>query len=271
VFWERLGAHRLTLSHLALNRDFGAIRRIRKAVSCELRLIANTSCLPHCPLARYHTSWDAHSSQNGFAGKAGFAVDYCVLSCKLVRLSDPMQFIRSQWIRPEDIEVYEQFGIDAMKLIDRRCTTEKLIEIATSYSRRRHDGNLFEVLPMFHGASPVSARNIPHKLRYFLHPLETNVPKLRELGDLMKDLEITLDNNRLKGFIDRFVAEDCALKSCAECGHCGEITKDALSFDPAYLEEVRSRHARFLDSFVGGDLFSYRLTSPGASCSPSAS
>ncbi len=257
VFWDRLGAAQITLSHISMNRDFNLIRLIRKAVGCELRLIANTSCLFHCPLARYHSSFDAHSSQTGCASRAGFSVDYCNLLCKLIRLTEPAQFIRSQWIRPEDLGRYESAGIDGVKLIDRRCSTEKLVRIAGSYARRSHAGNLLDLLTMFHGKTPLSARTLFLKLKFFFHPCEFNILEFFELNEILQDFKIHLDNGKLSGFIDKFTVESCSLNNCASCGYCERVAGQALSYDRGYLEDLKKRHGKFLNRFVRGELFHY--------------
>jgi len=257
VFWDKLGADQLTLSHISLNRNFGLLRLIRKNVSCELRLIANSSCLFHCPLFRAHTSFDAHASQSDFFCKAGFSADYCNLFCKLVRLSDPVQFITSQWIRPEDLGAYESVGIDAIKLIDRRCSTEALIEICTRYSQRRYEGNLVDLLPTFHGKSPANKNTFFLKCRYFFHPREFNLFKIQEIGALVRNIDIFIDNRKLDNFIDKFIREDCSSRDCGSCGYCAKIAENVLSYDRTYLENLKSRHKKFLDDFVRGNVFHY--------------
>ncbi|MHB8157512.1 MAG: U32 family peptidase, partial [Desulfocucumaceae bacterium] len=44
-YWEDLGADEITLSPWAVNRDFAALNKIRRAVKCRLQLYANTRCL----------------------------------------------------------------------------------------------------------------------------------------------------------------------------------------------------------------------------------
>jgi len=100
LFWQKIGADEITLSHLSLCRNFNQLSLIKKAVSCKLRLIANAGCLYQCPLSQYHTSWDSHASQLRFSNKAGLLISYCTLFCRYLRLLNPVEFIRSQLIRP---------------------------------------------------------------------------------------------------------------------------------------------------------------------------
>ena len=257
VFWQGLGADQITLSHTSANRDFPLIRLLKNKVSCELRVIANTSCLMHCPLSRYHTAYDAHSSQSDSLHRPGFAIDYCNLFCKFMRLEDPKQFISSQWIRPEDLCVYESAGIGAFKLIDRRCSTDELIRICRAYSRGRYDGNLMDLLPMFYGKTQLTYRTLPLKLRYFFHPREQNLFSLIELGGILQDFKINIDNTKLNRFIDKFTVSGCPSEGCESCGYCARVAGEALSYEEKYLDDLRRRHKNFIERFVRGDFFHY--------------
>jgi len=257
LFWQELGADQITLSHILMNRNFSMIRLLKNRISCELRVIANTSCLLDCPLSRYHTAYDAHSSQVDSARRPGFAVDYCNLFCKFIRLSDPVKFISSQWIRPEDLAVYESAGIGAFKLIDRRCSTEKLLLIARAYAGRRYDGNLVDLLPMFHGKTVLDLRTLPLKLRYFFHPRELNLFSLAELGNILQDFRIRIDNTKLNGFIEKFVTSGCPPEGCSDCGYCARVAGEILTYDKEYLKGLGGRHGKFLDKLVNGEFFHY--------------
>lgn len=257
VFWQELGADQITLSQTLMNRNFPLIRLFKRKISCELRIIVNTSCLPDCPLYRYHVAYDAHSSQSEYSGKAGFSLDYCNLFCKLMRLNDPKKFISSLWIRPEDLVVYESAGVATFKLIDRRCSTEKLIKMGRAYASGRYDGNLLDLLPMFHSRTAVTRNSLFMKSRYFLHPLELNMFSLVELSWLLQDFRINIDNTKLGGFIAKFTGSGCHPEGCGACGHCSRVAAEVLTYDREYFEELRGRYGKFLDKLVNGDFFHY--------------
>ncbi|NLB35076.1 MAG: peptidase U32, partial [Elusimicrobia bacterium] len=85
-YWESLGADRITLpSVCGLYRNFPLLRQIRNAVSCELKLIANLTCLHRCPLWMYHASGHSHASQTGDPSR-GFVIDYAYLRCNSLKL-----------------------------------------------------------------------------------------------------------------------------------------------------------------------------------------
>jgi len=100
--WDESGADKITLSVLDTNRDFSLLQRIRAAVKCQLQLIANLKCLLGCSFYKYHANLNAHASQAGHRLK-GYLIDYCTLKCNSIRISRPVEYIKSGWIRPEDV------------------------------------------------------------------------------------------------------------------------------------------------------------------------
>lgn len=255
LFWQNIGADEITLLQTTVNRNFSLLRQIRKHTACRLKLIGNTSCLYNCPLISYHALNNAHASQSKYSHKAGLNIDYCSIFCKYLRLSDPAKFISSNWIRPEDLHFYEEIGMDGIKLVDRRCSTQHLIKIATSYSKRYFEGNLLELLPLFYGRPPQSAqKNFLMKLKYFFHPLESNMLAIAKLGVLMQDLQIYIDNRKLDGFLKKFIEQDCAYQGCAECGYCGRIAKEVITYDKNYIENLKLNYKEFLDNLAKGKI-----------------
>jgi collagenase-like PrtC family protease len=252
LFWQGIGADEITLLQTALNRNFGQLKLIRKNIKCKLRLLGNTGCLYHCPLIAYHGLISSHASQKEHSRKAGFTYDYCSLFCRYLRLLEPGKFISSNWIRPEDLPIYEEIGIDGIKLVDRRCSTEQLIKIATAYSKTHYEGNFVELLPMFHGRQRVTKKNLWLKIKYFFHPLESNMFALSKLDTLAQDLNIHIDNRKLDGFIKKFMEQDCDASNCHDCQYCDRVAKDVIRYDKAYLEKIKSAYNEFLNNVTKG-------------------
>ena len=146
-FFESLGADSINL-HSNINRDFKLLKAIRSAVNCELGVLTNTSCLYQCPYEYYHNNTLGHASQS-YNPLNGFYMDYCVLHCALSSISDTSQFIKSRWIRPEDIHIYQEMGIDFFKIGGRAMPTKWIINAATAYSSLRYQGNLHDILNNF--------------------------------------------------------------------------------------------------------------------------
>lgn len=253
-FWEELGADKLCLSFVDINRNFSALERIRQGVSCELQLIANLLCLYGCPFYAYHSDLNAHASQSHHRLK-GFVTDYCSLKCTHRRFANPVEFVRAPWIRPEDIHHYEGLGIDSLKLVDRGMTTEALLKIIEAYTRGRHRGDLMELMPHPSKNIMFQRSSLAHKARYFLRPGLVNVLRFAKGRDLFAGAEVRIDNQKLDHFLQFFLHNDCSKLSCAKCTHCEETAAQAVTSDSA--GQAR-RIDHYLAELISGRMFRYR-------------
>jgi len=217
-------------------------------------LIANEDCLFHCPNYFYHANIAAHASQNTLGD---YFLDYCRIGCRLKKISEPVNFIRSSWIRPEDVHCYEEVGVDILKIIDRGMTTEAISLIVNAYTNNRYDGNLLDLLPRPSINIAVSRSDLISKIRYFFRPLYVNVFKLYKVKSIMTDFDVYINNRALDGFIEFFLKENCELKSCQECGYCEDVAKKVIKIDTKLVEKTRKLHRDFLDKIISGDLFKY--------------
>ncbi|MBI4326762.1 MAG: hypothetical protein HY674_16095 [Chloroflexi bacterium] len=64
----------------------------------------------------------------------------------MIKLNDPVEWIRMPWIRPEDIRVYLAEGICHFKLRDRLATTDALLLIARCYMAGKSPEDLFPLM-----------------------------------------------------------------------------------------------------------------------------
>jgi collagenase-like PrtC family protease len=70
---------------------------------------------------------------------------------------DPVELLKSPWIRPEDIPHYEAIGYDRFKITERFKRTPLLLENVRAYENRRYDGNLLDLFTLPRkGPSPLS-------------------------------------------------------------------------------------------------------------------
>ena len=255
-FWEGLGASVITLSLVEANRNFKLLEKIRKSVSCELQLIVNEICIQDCPMYFYHNNTTSHSSQQ-FSGNNPFMIDYCRLICKYRRIANPVNFIRAAWIRPEDLVVYENVGIDRFKLVDRCMNTDTIVLAVDAYSNRSYHGNLND---LFSNASKnlwIKKSGFMHKFKYFMHPFIINIFKMFKHRGIVRDTLVNIDNTKLDGFIDHFLSEDCRYKSCKDCGYCQKFADRAVKVDPEFRKQAMKQYEDLIDQTISGDIFKY--------------
>ena len=204
-FFEDLGA---TVIHLdpQVNRDFRRLKAIRKSVGCRLSLVVNEGCLLSCPIRQYHSNMISHSSESI---KARYYVDYCYYRCSLMKMDDAAEHLRSPWIRPEDLGVYEDLGIDLFKIAGREkmeegpsSHTDWIEMVAKAYYTRRCD----DIARLLVGIQP------PYTLR----------------GEEPEPVTVHIDSAALDGFLRFFQDDHCAL-DCSQCDYCGVWARRAVS------------------------------------------
>lgn len=255
-FWEDLGADTLILSYLDVNRDFPLLKAIRRGIKCELVLIANNICLYNCPFHVYHALSDSHFSQHNGCKKS-VSIGYCTLSCRYKKAMDIAEFIRSGWIRPEDIHYYEEIGIDKIKLVDRTMPTSKIISIVDAYINRYYEGNLFELFVSKSKENVYRHIGLFWQLQYFFHPLLVNMFKYIKIKNIFKPMDIFIDNRGLDDFLEYFTNHSCSSLSCRECGYCEQIAKRTVKFIPSSREKILNEEKKFFDKLISSEMFRY--------------
>jgi collagenase-like PrtC family protease len=219
-YWEALGAHVLALDTHVLNRDLLTIRQIAAACGpAEVELPVNIGCLLRCPLARIHAARLAHSSRRGTQ-----PVDSCVVWCRGEKRRDPVNLIRADFIRPEDLGLYRDLGVCRFKVVDRSCSTDALVERVSAYREGRWDGDLLELLGP-QGAPP-RCRRLPvaDALRHL--GFSRTVEALGQASTLLDPtLPWVVDNRALDGLL---LPNGCTATDCAACGHCARLAARAV-------------------------------------------
>jgi hypothetical protein len=258
-FWEDLGADAITLESFSINRDFRRLAAIRQSVRCDLQLITNHVCLPNCPMQTYHQNGFAHASDD----TGTLFIDYCFLRCSRLRLADPSLFIKSAWIRPEDLATYEAMGFTTFKLLERGIPSAELLRRVKAYSERRFDGNLADLLLSYGFKEPVRKESV-WGLRHFWKPRQANPLRLKPLLDLARlqgmlsplaASPIWIDTRQIpEDFLDGFRNRDCASMDCKACGYCERIAEKAVEVSSEYRSEVLKKYAEMDETMVTGGL-----------------
>ncbi len=243
--WEELGADSIVLDSILINRELSTLERIRKSVKCDLELMANNNCLAGCALSPMHMNALSHAGQS-WHGNNGFFIDWCFLKCTEMKLRDPVNFLRSEWIRPEDLPLYEGLGYDRFKIAERDIPTPLMAARVKAYAERRYEGNLLDLVQPygFHGVKEsdrTNRRGFAWLLRFFFRPMLANPVRmllLKRLADLLSmtrpvegDPLVFIDNRALDGFMERFRERGCREEDCRECSWCHEFAGKSVRMD----------------------------------------
>lgn len=265
-FWEDGGADCITLESLSVNRDFALLAALRKALTLELQLIVNANCQLFCPLSGQHMVNLSHASQKGHASR-GFMLDWCVMKCSYDKLKDPAQYLRSEFIRPEDMGMYLDMGYDSFKILERGAPTPVLVKRVKAYTEGRYNGNLLDLIQPFgykekSGAS--LAGGLFNKWGYLFRPRMVRLSKLMKLKDLaakrgmlepLKGEPVYINNDELSGFIPGFRDRDCRSTDCAACGWCASYARKAVRVDNAYRTELLALYEEVFGDMYSGEMW----------------
>lgn len=143
--YEEMGVDIIYLNPHTINRNIKQIKKIIKSTKCKIGLYANIPCLDHCPYRDAHYNFFGHASQeHEKMSKTNY--DPFIVGCSLIFLNQPIEFLKSPFIRPEDISEYAKLGISKFKLADRSESTESLLNTAKTYMEQCYEGNLFDLI-----------------------------------------------------------------------------------------------------------------------------
>jgi collagenase-like PrtC family protease len=269
--WEELGADCIVLDSILVNRELETLAEIRKSVKCDLELMANNNCLTGCAMSPMHMNALAHTGQSWHENK-GFFIDWCFLKCTEMKLRDPVHYIRSEWIRPEDLHVYEGMGYDLFKLAERDIPTEMMMIRIKAYAARRYDGNLLDLIQAygFRGIKESHSyyrHGLSWLLRFIIRPGLANplrmlpLKRLAELRGMTRPVEdqtpVYIDNRALDGFIERFRTNSCMDIDCEDCRWCHEFAVKAVTIDETNRAAALEAYEELFASLHGGSMWSY--------------
>ena len=171
------------MAGLAISLAVAFVKEIHKTIqllTVKIQTIANLMCMNKCPMVTLHANYNAHASQRDHVMN-NFSFDYYLFSCAEKLLSNPVEILRSAFIRPEDLHYYEEAGVDNIKLVERSMTTEALALIVKAYTERSYDGNMMDLI---HGLSKYIIYNKDKYywkgLKYLLQPTKINILKAQK-------------------------------------------------------------------------------------------
>ncbi len=129
-----------------LLKNFNALENINHYVSknypdIKIFLLANDPCLNHCLYTDYH-----NETLSLLTWSNKWCNSFCRLQCTKKFSSDKESIISASFIRPEDLDIYETFGFNYIKLCDRKQTTEWLKRILNAYINKSYNWLLSDIM-----------------------------------------------------------------------------------------------------------------------------
>ncbi len=225
-YWEDIGADYICADFTKINRDFKTLKYIVKNLKkAKLEILVTNSCLKNCPILFAHTNALSHAStKNNNAEKYE---DWSLFYCQKRQLENVDEYIKSPWVRPEDIKYYEQIGIEHFKITERGFPTEELLKRLKAYTTRSYDGNLLDLI-QGHGVETENKFEVKEKTLNDRRKIYDEIKKVRGLGTKRTwERHIYIDNKKLDKFIDFFLNGNCS-GNCSSCNYCTQIAQKVI-------------------------------------------
>jgi collagenase-like PrtC family protease len=246
--WFEAGANRIVLDSMLVNRDPVRLERIVRASAGrgELELLVNNRCEIGCAWA------PCHAADLGAASRrAAPSPDACYFQCQSAFLRNPARLLIQDWIRPEDLPLYERIGYRWFKIAGRGCTTDDLVARARAYADRRFDGNLMDLLRR--GRVRVRASTgIAALLRGGWRHLR-GLARVAAPAAAIED-GIRIENRALDGYLELvFKKGGCLPGKCRQCDLCESRARGAVSFPPGLADDIARIDRGLVTGAIWGD------------------
>lgn len=210
---DRYNADRICLA-LERNRDISWLEKageLADEIGINLELLANEFCMVgaenYTTTCIYRTTcYGAHATDTTQETAELFNC-YPMDRCMTARAQSKAAYLKSKFIRPEDVSRYHDIGIRHMKITGRTGSTDYILKMAEAYLSGKYEGNLLGLWKQ----------------------LDTIYSHRSELED---NTSIFIDNRALDNFMDFWFRKKifrCAEQDCGyECRYCDNFLKKVL-------------------------------------------
>lgn len=259
-FQEAMGVDPLIIPYSEFNRDFTMLPKIRSGLQCGMQLFVNVSCIYNCHYLAEHASSVGHASQiQPHNQQVKSFLDIYLWQCTRRRLLNPELFLMSRWIRPEDLQTYEDLGFDEFKIIDRSRSTAWLLRATKAYAQRKYDGNLLDILSLELLGDPMGFHQdiedqTRERMRHYNKQERQLMLRMLKLRSRLLKLDVYIDNAKLENFLNGFQKIRCAETYCEDCRYCHTYAEKAVRIDRAEAINLAADIEKLLDDFLTSKL-----------------
>lgn len=240
-FWEEMGADLICVDFVKINRDFQTLKYMNDNLkTVKIELLMTNSCLKNCPMIHTHTNALSHASNEDNNKEYQ---DWGLFFCQKKELFDIEEYIKSPWIRPEDLHYYEEIGIEHFKITERGFPTSELVKRVKAYAEGKYEGNLLDLI-QGHGVVEATNLKLTKKNIETTSEIYDEIKRIRGLGcPRTANRHIYIDNKKLEGFIKFFINGNCH-NQCDKCNYCKKVSENVITKDEEvckYLEELYTK------------------------------
>lgn len=243
-FWDQLGVDIICVDFCKVNRNFKMLKYMVDNLNCKIELLCTNSCLKDCPMIHTHVNDIAHASNSNFDGRK--YEDWGLNFCQEYQLNNLHEYIKSPWIRPEDIHYYESIGIEHFKITERDFTTDELVKRVKSYCERKYSGNLLDLI-QGSGASTIENIELIRKKHFDnRNEIVKEIQRVRGIGCFREaERHVFIDNTKIPNdFISHFAEGKCT-GLCDKCNYCKKISDVVISSNDEVCSYLKFLYKEF--------------------------
>ena len=246
-YWEDMGADIICADFVKINRDFDTLKyMVDNLKHAKIEILVTNSCLKNCPMIFTHTAALSHAS--GISNKKNEYEDWSLFYCQKIQNNKVEEYIKSPWVRPEDIKYYEKIGIENFKITERDFPTDELVKRVKAYTKRKYEGNLLDLIQGHGYLNGLEERKLEKKDVKTRKEIYNEIKRVRGLGCAREYARhIYIDNNKLDRFIEFFFNGNCK-NNCDNCGYCKQISNKVITKNEeisGYLKELYDKYDEY--------------------------
>ena len=147
--YENMGARRIILP-MDCARKLDFVRALRGRIECEIEIMANLGCLYNCPHHTFHSQYHSHASRGELSDTVGDGDPYKEFCTGFMR-REPWRALNASFLRPEDLILFDEIGVDYVKLAGRELGIDWVVDVAKAYAARSYEGNVLDLLSTPYG------------------------------------------------------------------------------------------------------------------------
>lgn len=243
-FWDDMGVDIICVDFCKVNRNFEMLKYMVKNLRCKIEILCTNSCLKDCPMIHTHVNDIAHASNSNFDGKK--YEDWGLNFCQSYQLNNLHEYIKSPWVRPEDLRYYEEIGIEHFKITERDFTTSELVKRVESYCNKSYKGNLLDLIQ---GSGATFKENLKLEKKNLFNNREEvvkEIQRVRGIGCVREaERHIVIHNELIpSNFIEFFIQNKCK-GQCSNCNYCRKISEKVIEKNEEVCDYLKKLYDKF--------------------------
>lgn len=209
----KLGIERFVVEP-SIIRNFTVLKDMAQLAPEKMEIIINDKCMRDCPFRIFHYNQTAHDNNEA-------AESYYFMKCGAEKSQNLMKYLNLNWIRPEDLKLYQSMGITHLKVEGREFVKSgNLKKLLKAYIDEEFEGNLLDLLHVF---APYDTKHQPY-----------------------------IDNKKLDGYVEGFYNDSviCSQR-CETCSYCTRYMKQAFLACPSNADKYYDSQNKYLEKLYG--------------------